>query len=101
MQLHMQASLLTSSVCSLSRKEGSRRTDSAQNKDKPPCKRVSRENSCAISRSNRIKTSFWEVHDPSTNADRQLTHFMIWTSFEERLPCRDDHIPLKSFVYHS
>ena len=40
------------------------------------------------------------MHVSSTNASRQLNHFLRWTSFEERLPNEDDHIILISFVYH-
>ena len=40
------------------------------------------------------------MHVSSTNATRQLNHFLRWTSFEERLPNEDDHILLISFVYH-
>ena len=40
------------------------------------------------------------MHVSSTNASRQLNHFLRWTSFEERLPNEDDHILLISFVYH-
>ena len=43
---------------------------------------------------------FLDMHVPSTNASRQLNHFLRWTSFEERLPNEDDHILLISFVYH-
>ena len=44
--------------------------------------------------------NFLNMHVSSTNASRQLNHFLRWTSFEERLPNEDDHIPLISFVYH-
>ena len=43
---------------------------------------------------------FLNMHVSSTNASRQLNHFLRWTSFEERLPNEDDHILLISFVYH-
>ena len=44
-----------------------------------------------------VNISFWEVHN-SSNWTTQ--YFSNQTSFEERLPRRDDHIPLISFVYH-
>ena len=43
---------------------------------------------------------FLDMHVSSTNASRQLNHFLRWTSFEERLPNEDHNILLISFVYH-
>ena len=62
------------------------------NKDKP-CTR-------ALGFKNRGNNFFLIMHVSSTNASRQLNHFLRWTSFEERLPNEDDHILLISFVYH-
>src|ERR1041385_9197736 len=99
MQLYKDESSSTSNVCSLREKKEVGQLTQHEGGGKALL-RASRENSCAILKSNRIKIDFGAVHSFSTNSNRYLNYFSRWTSFEERLPSGDDHIPLISFVYH-
>jgi hypothetical protein len=69
MQLYMDESSSASNICSLREKKEVGQLTQHKGKRKP-CLRASRENSCAILKSNRIKIDFGTVHSLSTNANR-------------------------------